>query len=301
MTYNEVSPENNYYQVIIADITHKCNMTCKNCYIPNRDHPDMDLERFKDFLSRLPAPITIRLIGAEPTMNRQLPEFIKAIKDNGHRMGLLTNGLRLSHEKYLKMLMDYGLNVVYISMNGVDNDDWYEAIDEMRCAKKKLQAFSNLIKNNVRTETGTIIASGINEEAPARLLHLVDTHDVKDILIRIKNVGQIGRQMEDDSKAITMKELVSLCATQFNISEDYIWEFKEKSGYAMNKEQNTVLFPLEYGARTITRGRWIKLTNWISDKDAGIPDPLSERRGRVTQDFNVAPFFEHVKENEFGY
>ena len=47
-------PEQNPFKVVIADITHKCNMECKNCYIPNRDIGDMDLDKLVDFVKRLP-------------------------------------------------------------------------------------------------------------------------------------------------------------------------------------------------------------------------------------------------------
>ena len=51
------------------------------------------------------------------------------------------------------------------------------------------------------------------------------------------------------------------------------------------------------------RGAWVKITNWIVDEDdiGGMPDPGSIRRGRITEDWMCAPFFEDVKANEFGY
>ncbi|WP_346358095.1 radical SAM protein, partial [Bosea sp. (in: a-proteobacteria)] len=111
-------------------------MTCKNCYIPNRDIPDMDLEKFRDFLSRLNGRCMIRIVGAEPTMNPQCLQFIESVFEFGHRCILLTNGLRLSSRRYVDELHKTGLRHVYLSLNGVDNDDWYEAIDELRCAEK---------------------------------------------------------------------------------------------------------------------------------------------------------------------
>ena len=38
-----------------------------------------------------------------------------------------------------KTLKQHGLTHCYLSMNGADNDDWYEQIDEMRCATKKVK------------------------------------------------------------------------------------------------------------------------------------------------------------------
>lgn len=300
-SYTKFEPEHNTFPVVIADITHKCNMTCKNCYIPNRDEPDMDLPLFQNFLSRLPKRTMIRLIGAEPTMNPQLPQFISSIVESGHRHGLLTNGLRLSHANYLQKLIASGLNTVYISLNGVDNDDWYEDIDEMRCARKKLNAFANVVNAGLNIESGTIISQGVNEDAPARLKHLYDKHDVQNTLIRVKNVGQIGRYMTDAVNTLTMDDLIDMSAKGFGVSKDFIYDYKNSGKNPLNAEGNSVVFPLDGIGKTMLRGRWVKLTNWCTDNESGIPDPKSERRGRITQDWKVAPFFEHVKENEFGY
>ena len=157
----------NPFKVIIADLTHKCNMTCANCYIPNRDIPDMDAEKFMQCIKAFPERTEIRLMGAEATMRKDLPEIIHRIKtETRHRAILLTNGLRLAHKNYTKELKDAGLQYVYVSMNGADNDDWYEAIDEMRCAKKKIRAMENLLEYKFTVDTGTIIQNPINLDAP---------------------------------------------------------------------------------------------------------------------------------------
>ena len=52
MKYTKYQPEENPFMFLVADITHKCNMTCKNCYIPNRDIPDMDFNKFVEFSVR---------------------------------------------------------------------------------------------------------------------------------------------------------------------------------------------------------------------------------------------------------
>ena len=36
------TPEECPYETVVADITHRCNMACRNCYIPNRTIPDLD-------------------------------------------------------------------------------------------------------------------------------------------------------------------------------------------------------------------------------------------------------------------
>ena len=137
LNYYEIEPENNTFVEVVADVTHRCNMSCKNCYIPNRNIPDMDIDRLIDCVSRFPKRTMIRIIGAEPTMRKDLPEIITRVKQAGHKVCVLTNGLRLAKIHYCQQLKDAGLRHIYISMNGVDNDDWYETIDELRCAEKR--------------------------------------------------------------------------------------------------------------------------------------------------------------------
>ena len=48
--YYELEPEKNHFPVIYVDITHRCNMECANCFIPNREAPDMDKDRLYDVL-----------------------------------------------------------------------------------------------------------------------------------------------------------------------------------------------------------------------------------------------------------
>jgi molybdenum cofactor biosynthesis enzyme MoaA len=301
LNYYEVIPEENTFMDIMADITHKCNMTCKNCYIPNREVPDMDLAKFRDFLSRLNGRCMIRIVGAEPTMNPQCVEYIKSVFEFGHRCIILTNGLRLSHMSYVNKLHESGLRHIYLSLNGVDNDDWYEEIDELRCADKKIAALRNIRERKFILDTGTIVVPNVNEDAPGALLELFDRENVKNVLMRIKNVGQLGRFQTDADDNVKMDQLVTLCSEQMGVSADYINSFREKKLYGMYEEKNSILFPLREGNKILNRGRWVKITNWDTDNDSGVPDPNNVRRGRITENFTLAPTYEHIKQNEGGY
>ena len=104
MNYFELEPEDNTFSNIVIDLTHRCNMECANCYIPNRDVPDLDKDKLYQFLAKLPARTYIRLIGAEPTMRDDLPEIITMVKKLGHRPSVTTNGLKLANRSYVKKL-----------------------------------------------------------------------------------------------------------------------------------------------------------------------------------------------------
>ena len=49
--YKIYEPEDNPFDLLLADITHRCNMECANCYIPNRHITDMDVDKLYKFLA----------------------------------------------------------------------------------------------------------------------------------------------------------------------------------------------------------------------------------------------------------
>ena len=172
MNYYELQPEKNTFSNIVVDLTHKCQMNCANCYIPNRDIPDLDKEKLFEFLAKLPERSYIRLIGAEPTMRDDLPEIISTVRKLGHRPSLTTNGLKLAHKPYVQTLKDAGLRMLLHSMNGADDDEVYKILDEGKWATAKVKALKNMFDLRMPLNTGTIIAKGVNERTMKRQLDL---------------------------------------------------------------------------------------------------------------------------------
>lgn len=291
------NPENNPFETIMVDVTHRCNMECSNCYLPNRDIPDMDINKLYEVINKLPKKTFIRLIGAEPTMRTDLFDIIKTVKSKGHHVSLTTNGLKLTNEPYVKRLKDAGLRLVLLSMNGADEDDVYKILDEGKWATAKTRALKNLMKHNMIINTGTIIAKGVNEHIIKRQVDMFQEYanetnynpKIKPVL-RFRTIGAIGRYMEDST--IQYDDFVELAAQQLNVSTNHIRNSDLKALKDVKNNTYGLIFPY--------KDLLIRLVDWSADED-GIPDAGSKSRGRITQDFKVASFFEHVKENEFGY
>lgn len=292
-----VPPERNTFETVVADVTHRCNMACANCYLPNRHVPDMDIGRLEACLAALPRRVNLRIIGAEPTMRRDLPEIVSMVRRRGHRAVLLTNGLRLARESYVRTLRDAGLRHVYISLNGADNDDWYEAIDNMRCAARKLRAVENAVAHGMIVNTGTILVRGVNEAAVDRLYRFVGNLGPRHAVLRFKNIGALGRyDAAREAKNLSLPEMEALCADAIGVDAADLAAFDRVKGEVAADSR---LFPVDLAARP-GRGLWFKLTDWQANALGRVgPDP--RRRGRITEDFRIAPFFEHVKANEGGY
>ena len=311
MNYFELEPEQNTFSNIVVDLTHRCNMECANCYIPNRDVPDLDKEKLFEFLSRLPSRTYIRLIGAEPTMREDLPEIISKVKALGHRPSVTTNGLKLAQPSYVKKLKDAGLRLLLHSMNGADDDEAYKELDNGKWATVKVRALDNIFAERLPINTGTIIARGINEYVMNRQVEVFAERAIANGInfnttppynkitpvLRMKSVGMIGRYMEGVS--YTIDELTDMAVYRLGIDKSDIIKTSAgvvKAGPQSGEALTSYMFPYETEAGKVL----IRLIDWQTDDD-GVIDHDNPNRGRLTENFTVAPFFEHVKKNEYGY
>ena len=295
----------------MVDLTHRCNMECANCYIPNRDVPDLDKEKLYDALARLPERSYIRLIGAEPTMRQDLPEIITRVIKLGHRPSVTTNGVKLAQKSYVKKLKDAGLRLLLISMNGADDNDVYKILDEGKWATVKVRALNNIFAERLPINTGTIIAKGVNESTLKRQIDLfaekalennINFDTVKPYsritpVLRMKSVGAIGRYMENSS--YTMDELIALCQDQLGVHRSDMMRTSAgvvKAGPLVGEPLTSYMFKYKTLAGTVL----VRLIDWQTDDD-GVIDHDNPNRGRLTQDFKISPFFEHVKKYENIY
>ena len=94
-----------------------CNLRCCFCYVPHLVLPE-EIEKQKEipqknffsFLKERKKFLeAVSITGGEPTINKDLPEFIKKIKKLGYLVELETNGTNFKMLKYLidKKLIDY--------------------------------------------------------------------------------------------------------------------------------------------------------------------------------------------------
>lgn len=267
-------PEENPFQTIQVDVTHRCNMRCKNCYIPNRDIPDLDAQWIYGILARLPNRTRIRLVGAEPTVRTDLPEIISMVRKLGHIPIVMTNGLKLARRDYVQRLKRAGCRTVYLSMNGGLDDDAYEAIDSMRCVSQKLAALDNLCEEKFYISLGMILVRGLNEpglrpfyEAIAPRRQVYELH--------LRSIGAQGNYMK--SEPYTLPELRAVFEQQTRVSLEGLQVRESGSSYI-----------------DVMVGRLkLQLTQW--------PDLGSTRRGRLSPDGTIQPAMEHGMVNAGGY
>lgn len=266
-------PEESPFRVLFADITHRCNMACRNCYIPVRDLPDLPVDWLYDILERLPHRTRIRLVGAEPTMRPDLPDIIRRVRQSGHIPIILSNGLNLRFPSYVKKLKAAGLRTLHLSLNGGLRDDLYLQIDNLACATQKLQALNNLQAHRMNITVGMILVPGVNDWHLPEFLNDLLQRGIRDIHFR--SVGAVGTYM--DVSAFDLDGL----------------ERCLRNGLG-NLADGLECVHAEHSARDYRLGKvHFQLTQW--------PDLGSRVRGRVTPEGFIEPMFESMIANENQY
>jgi pyruvate-formate lyase-activating enzyme len=272
-TRQRFAPEDSPFSTLFADITHRCNMACRNCYIPVRDLPDLPVAWLYDVLARLPRRARIRLVGAEPTMREDLPEIITRVRELGHLPVILSNGLKLGRESYVARLKAAGLGTAYLSMNGGLRDDLYEAIDELACAERKLQALANLLRHNLHVTVGYIVVPGVNDAHLADFLPWLLERGVRDVHLR--SIGQVGHFIEDSSLSLDQLEAVFRTSIPAHLpAPELLRAYGSSRDFRLGRAE-------------------VQLTEW--------PELGSLERGRIAPDGYLEPMFESIVANAGSY
>jgi pyruvate formate lyase activating enzyme len=162
-----------------------CNLRCQFCYVPHLVLPE-EIEKQKEISQReffsflkerknfLEA---IAITGGEPSLNKDLPDFIKKIKKLGYLVELETNG---TNPKMVKYLIDKKL-VNYIAMDIKHRLDRFEKYKEITGGVLTKEMFEN-IKKSVKI----LISEKVDYELRTTIMK--EFHKKEDILEICKEI-----------------------------------------------------------------------------------------------------------------
>ena len=141
--------------VIIVDATNVCNLRCPVCpttFAMTRKRGMMKLEVFKrivdDFRGRKERPSIYFNFSGEPTLNPELPEFIRYAAEAGHETFLSTNATRLD-APMCEALIKSGLARVNLCMDGFSKkaQETYRVRSEFEQVKGNIERFLSIRRN----------------------------------------------------------------------------------------------------------------------------------------------------------
>ncbi|MCE5195158.1 MAG: radical SAM protein [Nitrospiraceae bacterium] len=216
----EYSFKENPFESLYVDITKRCNMECSYCFNPERSPEDMPLKDFELLCSSLPFPVMIKLSGGEPTLHPEFPEFIKTAFKYGHRIYVISNGLRYTEPGFLDILMKIKRSGVRFSIGismdgGYANRHAYEMINGRDCMQLKLDSFKAMVNSGLgRMSLTAIILRGLNEDVIPQLIELALKNDRSIRYVHFRNAGNVGRHKE--TKPYSIEELKDMTRVLFN-------------------------------------------------------------------------------------
>jgi radical SAM protein with 4Fe4S-binding SPASM domain len=158
------------YRMDLA-LTYRCDNECGHCYVSkDRKVAEMDTASWKRVIDRLwdIGIYHVSFTGGEATLRDDLAELVAHTQDIGMVSGLLTNGRRLSDKKYLKTLVDEGIDYFQITLESADKsihnkmvctDGWDQTVAGIKNAgKTALYTITNttITKDNIKTLSKTV-------------------------------------------------------------------------------------------------------------------------------------------------
>ncbi|MFN4152117.1 MAG: radical SAM protein, partial [Candidatus Sericytochromatia bacterium] len=196
-------------------VTNKCNLSCVHCGVSANDRlfKDLTLEEFSQITPQLKkiGVEFITLSGGEALLRKDIVEVITFLKENGFKVGLVTNATYLT-----KKLQKLGKNIpdsISISIDGLEENHFLirQNKSNYKTAIKAIKEAKELGVNIISVATcvyphnlkdleelkTTLFEAGIDQwvlraitpsgRASEKQNYFLDKQQIKDLLIYIKN------------------------------------------------------------------------------------------------------------------
>jgi radical SAM protein with 4Fe4S-binding SPASM domain len=134
-------------------ITNKCNLRCRHCYIGNGGADELSLKSIGDILKEFEYMQGLRVLitGGEPLLHSRFEEINKILPDFSIRKVLFTNGILLS-EKKLKNLK---FNEIQISIDGLEKS--HDSLRGLGTFKKAMKAVMLSLDHGFNVSIATMV------------------------------------------------------------------------------------------------------------------------------------------------
>jgi len=215
----------------IIRLTERCNMRCPICLAFANVDPttDFPFEKFEEFCRTAGRKMKIDLMGAEPTVRKDLPEIIRITKRYGHIAALHSNGRKLLEPGYLDELVAAGLDEVHLQFDGF-NDEAYMKLRGEPLVAEKMKVLENLKHAQVATDLVVTVGRGINEREVIRALNYGIEHpNIKEVFyLGCRYLGTM-RENFDYNACLLPDQVIDIFVEQSDgaVSREDIYRFQK--------------------------------------------------------------------------
>ncbi len=146
-----------YLKNLMINITEKCNLTCKHCYITNKNPTDFPFDKLKEIIKEFYELQGIKLVltGGEPLLYSSLIELLRYLKDIPLIKVLLSNGVLIKDNPELIDLLRDNYFEVFVSIDGLKgtHNDFRDA----NCFQDSIDGIKTLLKEGITVSVNTMV------------------------------------------------------------------------------------------------------------------------------------------------
>jgi radical SAM protein with 4Fe4S-binding SPASM domain len=171
-------------QIELNDV---CNLECLHCYqVREKVKEELDINIVFNQLDELKkvtgySNFFFRLSGGEVTLRKDLFKIIRKIKDLGHYVEIITNGVLLDID-YVYALKVSCTDIVQVSLDG-SNKEIHDYIRGKGNFEKTINGIKNLLKANIPVEIKFTIINNVNNNDIYNMFNLCNQLGIKYISI----------------------------------------------------------------------------------------------------------------------
>lgn len=198
-------------------LTDKCNFRCTYC-MPHEGMKFMPDDRLMkaDEIHELASIFVglgvkkIRLTGGEPTLRKDFPEVISALRTLDVSLSLTTNGLLL--DQYFDHLEQVGLTNLNISIDSLEQDN-FNRITQRKVFDRVMDNISEAVRRKFKVKINVVVIRDVND---SELINLVRWAADLGVDIRfIEYMPFFGNEWEYQ-KVFSKKEILERIATELD-------------------------------------------------------------------------------------
>jgi molybdenum cofactor biosynthesis enzyme MoaA len=262
-------------QSYFLEITNRCNLNCPHCYqMPDNGSIDDSLDDIiKKIISWPDNGYPVALVGAEPTMRKDLLDIIKKIKSlpgKTRDVMILTNGVKLASETFAKqfenipgVMWTFGLN--------------HKTYQGLKVREKQIEGIKNCLKFNLPIKNISYTLLNISQLEDC-ITELVDFGLTYCQQYRIRCGADIGRTPGDEQLYLSQ-----LLTAAEKICKEKNYSFVRKPRFG-----NRAHYPVEIN------GIPVKIIQWPDVKTLDLSEIQTEAIADILPDKPPSPLVHQV-------
>jgi radical SAM protein with 4Fe4S-binding SPASM domain len=213
----------------IWDITYRCNLRCKHCYVSGgRETKELSTEEAKEIIEQLAQNkvFTVSFTGGEPLLREDIFDLIEYAREFKLSAVLASNGWYID-EKCARRLKETGLDYVMLSLDGQDAET-HDFIRGQGSFRKVIEATANLQK--VRIPFGlTLVLNRLNLGQIENVAYLAES--LKANQLRLYRLLNEGRAEEKSLQGLSAQETTEIMERVRNLAVGVPVVFDEAFGF----------------------------------------------------------------------